>query len=96
VWASYSTKINKTSEQYDLILVDGRFRVACACAAYLNLKDTGFLLIHDYASRSHYHPIEQFYTKVEEIEDLCVFKKNKNCNTEDLKNMHNKYMYTIH
>jgi hypothetical protein len=93
LWVSYSTKINQTAQLYDLILVDGRFRVACACAAYLNLYDSGFLLIHDYASRKHYHVVEKFYSKVEEIEDLCAFQKNKTCNFLELTAMQSKYVY---
>ena len=95
LWVSYSTKINQTAQLYDLILVDGRFRVACACAAYLNLADSGFLLIHDYASRKHYHVIEAIYNKIEEVEDLAVFQKNNTCQTAESLFMHSKYKHVF-
>ncbi len=46
----------------DLVLVDGRFRVACALAALRNLYDKiDFeILIDDYRDRDCYRPIEQF------------------------------------
>lgn len=44
-----------------LILVDGRFRVACALAAakFLRARD-GEILFDDYANRSHYHVVERY------------------------------------
>jgi hypothetical protein len=46
----------------DVILIDGRFRVACALATIKNLQDKiDFeILFDDYADRDFYHPIEEF------------------------------------
>ena len=38
----------------DLVLVDGRFRIACALAAHARLTPDGLLAIHDYWSRRAY------------------------------------------
>ena len=75
LWESYSKAINKTNELYDLVLVDGRFRVACALSAYTNLHNEGFLLVHDYANRTNYHSIEKFFEKIEEVENLACLRK---------------------
>jgi len=77
LWESYSKTINNTNELYDLILVDGRFRVACGLAAHANIKPSGFLLVHDYSTRKHYHSIEKFYNKIDEVERLAIFQKKK-------------------
>lgn len=46
----------------DLILVDGRFRVACALKTMKALAHTSrwTLVVDDYVGRSHYHTLEQF------------------------------------
>lgn len=45
----------------DLVLVDGRFRVACALAVVLNQPVTSWtLLVDDYVGRKEYAPIAQF------------------------------------
>ena len=45
----------------DAVLVDGRFRVACALAVILHQPDTRWtLLLDDYVGRSHYQPVEEF------------------------------------
>ena len=46
----------------DLILVDGRFRVACALVTTRELRHLPgtTLLIDDYAGRPHYHEVERF------------------------------------
>lgn len=45
----------------DLVLVDGRFRVACALALVLHQKDADWdLLVDDFSERPEYDPIMQF------------------------------------
>jgi len=49
-------------QQPDLILVDGRFRVACVLESLLNLSPVGntSILLDDYISRPHYNVVERF------------------------------------
>ncbi len=54
---------------YDIMLIDGRFRVAVAYFA----KDCEFM-IHDY-NRKEYHIIETFAHKLHQVETLALFKK---------------------
>lgn len=46
----------------DLILIDGRFRVACALESILHLPAgwTGRIVMDDYVCRPHLHVVEQF------------------------------------
>lgn len=44
----------------DLILVDGRFRVACFLRSLLNAKAGDTILFDDYVERPHYHVVEEF------------------------------------
>jgi hypothetical protein len=68
-WAARSRGI-------DLAFIDGRFRVAVAAAISL-ASPRATILIHDYASRPHYHEIEEFLDKVEEVGDLAAFRSRR-------------------
>jgi hypothetical protein len=54
--------IEKKMQFPDLVLIDGRFRVACALVSLKHLhKESDFiLLIDDYAERPHYRVVEEF------------------------------------
>lgn len=44
----------------DLVLIDGRFRVACFLATLLHVQPETTILFDDYIDRDHYHIVEQF------------------------------------
>lgn len=62
-WRAYaSAPWTAGAPRPDFILVDGRFRVACALIAIQHLADAGDweLWLDDYDGRDHYHVVEQF------------------------------------
>ena len=64
-------------EEYyaDTILVDGRFRVACALAVILYQRDKPWtMLVDDYAERPHYRVIEQYAELVNMHGRMAEFK----------------------
>merc|ERR1711988_227250 len=72
--------------QYDIVLVDGRSRVCAAYNALNYLKPGGTLFVHDYMQKiqghtrkTHpmyqYEKITQWYTEVNTVDTLGVFKK---------------------
>ena len=77
----YIRAINSTQ---DIILVDGRWRVACAISAFPFIAPTGRLMIHDFG-RTHYHSILKFYTKENEVDGLAVFVPKSNVSMDDIK-----------
>lgn len=86
-WATYSDELFKTPERhYDLIMVDGRFRVACALKTLQFIRDrtTTRMIIHDY-EREHYHQVEEFADVVERAVVLAVFRKKEGIDEEKLK-----------
>ena len=54
------------------MLVDGRFRVACALQIVVS-DYTGLVLLHD-AERSEYQPLFKFFTVVERTENLVALR----------------------
>jgi hypothetical protein len=65
-WDEYSKApwryFRTIGQQPDLILVDGRFRVACVLESLLSLSPLSEtqILLDDYVGRSHYDVVEQF------------------------------------
>ena len=72
-WPQYCESPWVGSPKYDLILVDGRFRVACALQALLN-KATCPVIIHDFWNRPHYHGVLDFYDVTERVETTAVLR----------------------
>ncbi len=60
-WPSYVKAGWEGNFQPDLILVDGRFRVACSLEALLRQKNDFRLLIHDFPFRPQYHLLLDFF-----------------------------------
>lgn len=67
----------KYNFSYDMIFVDGRFRQACACAAYAYMFDNAKLAVHDYTTRAKYSDIEKFFDLEEISQTLAIFRKKE-------------------
>jgi len=57
----------------DLVLIDGRFRLACILAALLNAKPGCKVLLDDYRHRRHYHRVERFAEPIRMIGRMAEF-----------------------
>ena len=75
-WNVYPNMWLTKSNEPDLVLIDGRFRVACALTVLLN-SDNPCVLIHDFNNRSEYHCILLFYDVVESVDTLVVLNKKE-------------------
>lgn len=86
----YSRSIFNHKDYFDLILVDGRFRVACTIAAIMHTLKTNpspyttKIFIHDFWNRNQYHKVLEFLDEIEKVESAGVFKIKKNIKEEYL------------
>ena len=71
-FADYSLAFSQRDLDTDLVLVDGRFRVACALQIVLS-NYTGVVLLHD-AQRPEYQPLFKFFTVLERVENLVALR----------------------
>jgi len=82
-WINYSNQIinvNKNiSSNIDLILIDGRFRVACCLKCHSVINDDYIVIFDDFLNISYYHIVLGYFTVIEQSEDNCmvILKKNK-------------------
>lgn len=66
----------------DIILIDGRWRVASFLLSLYFAKEGVTILFHDYKNRPHYHIVEEYIKPAEIIDTLAVFKKEKSINMD--------------
>lgn len=75
-WHRYHADVWRSldSKRVDLVLIDGRFRIACALQAALRVRADCPILIHDYGSRRRkYAPVLEFLSLVDEVDTLATF-----------------------
>lgn len=99
-WPCYSDEIYKANEasRWDVIFVDGRFRVACMLKSVDVIRKTpgadGVRIItHDYNNRNQYWPAETFLQRVGSADTLVVFKLKPVINDAQLQAMISEYEY---
>ena len=81
-WKNYSDQILNTKENHDLIMIDGRFRVACCLKCFDKIGESEFIIFDDFLNRKHYHIILDYYEIVEKTQaDRMVILKKKKCNS---------------
>ena len=89
-WKKY-IQAYKKEYNADIILIDGRFRVACALDIFPKIRNDTLILFHDYKNRNSYHIIERYYIKLQVWDTLALFIKNSNIDSiED--EIYNKYL----
>ncbi|MFC7370055.1 tetratricopeptide repeat protein [Vreelandella zhaodongensis] len=94
---AYSNAIHHHKNEFDLILVDGRFRVACTMSAiqhiltYSDNPSESRIFIHDFWNRPHYHVVLQFLESVEKVETAGLFKLSENISEEQLTSTWQEY-----
>jgi len=76
-WKKY-VQSYKTEYNADIILIDGRFRVACGLDIFSKIRNNTLVFIHDYNNRKKYHILEKYYIKIISWGTLAGFFKNTN------------------
>lgn len=88
-----SSPLNDEMEAFDFYLIDGRYRVSCACASMLHAMRHGGNMtqimfgVHDYPGRPWYHKLEALANIVRESELLRVFQVKSNTTQHDIYQM---------
>ena len=78
LWPNYSSGVFQNQPYYDLILIDGRFRVACTLQACIHMPPGTRIIIHDFFNRVHYHVVLPFLTLVDRADTLGLFTIRNN------------------
>ena len=82
-YSSHITKLSKEEQNsIDLVLIDGRFRVACCLKCYDIINDNCLIIFDDFLNRQNYHIVLEYFDIIEKTEDnrMVILKKKKNVN----------------
>ncbi|MDB4720525.1 hypothetical protein OAF65_02310 [Verrucomicrobiales bacterium] len=89
---------NHKVAEIDLVLIDGRFRVASFFSCYLNLNKGAKIIFDDYTDRPFYHIVEEFVGAPEKINSrqaLFVIKEISNELRAELNKCIDKFEYVF-
>jgi len=94
-YPSYSNSSAASDVKFDLVLVDGRFRVACFLHALQRIQDPleTLVAIHDYG-RSSYHVVERHAVLVQRVGGLAVFRRRAGAGARALGEDYAEHKYT--
>ena len=95
---SYAEEPWKTDKTYDLVLIDGRFRVLCFLVSLKNAKPGTKILFDDYINRPHYHVIEKVVDRLTTCGRQCLFEvpELSLAQNQIIDNLINKYRFVMH
>jgi len=79
----------------DLILIDGRFRVACFLNSLINAEEGSVIIFDDYTNRPYYHIVEEILPRFDECGRQAVFKVPKQFDINLAKNLLDKFTYVF-
>ena len=79
-YSNHITKLNKKEQlDIDLVLIDGRFRVACCLKCFNIIKKNCLIVFDDFLNREKYHIILDYFDIIEKtIDNRMVILKKKN------------------
>lgn len=91
-WPNYFLSPFADGFSADVVLVDGRFRVACSLAAICAQKNAR-ILVHDYSWRPEYHVLEKLLKLVRVGDTLAVFRLGDDVDRRRILNSLRFYAY---
>ncbi|PID42422.1 MAG: hypothetical protein CSB48_10150 [Proteobacteria bacterium] len=95
LFAAYSSSVFDSIDRksIDLVLVDGRFRVACILKIILSCHDNQQLniLIHDFWNRQQYHVVLKYLDVIKKVDSLGVFSIKDDIDMESVQKDYESY-----
>jgi len=92
-WPLYSSLPWSRQSDYDLIFVDGRFRVACILHAVLKADRDALIVVHDFWNRPHYHVVLPFLDWKQSRGTLGVFEIRRKIDKGCVESLIEKYKF---
>jgi len=77
----------------DVVLIDGRFRVACCLKTLLETSENTVIMFHDFWNRPQYHIIKKYVNIIDGIDTLMICRKKTCISDDEIKNEYNNYKY---
>ena len=79
----------------DVVLIDGRFRVASFLFSLMKAKEGSVIIFDDFMNRPHYHVVEEVLEVHENFGRQAVFKVPKVFNKKLAEELLKKFIYVM-
>lgn len=94
LFPDYSKEVfEKFENDYGLVFIDGRFRVACVLQTILNCRKDVKIVMHDYNNRPEYHYILKYLNIDYTIDTMAQFSIKNNIDKNDVLISYENYKY---
>jgi hypothetical protein len=91
-FSNYSNQVFKRyKNDYDLVFVDGRFRIACTLQVILNCKADTKIIIHDFNNRLYYHILYKYLDIIYSVDTLVLFSIKDDIDINEVKLDYEKF-----
>jgi hypothetical protein len=95
-WPAYSAHVwdvmAGAGDTPDMILVDGRFRVACCLRSFMKMSENAILVFDDYFDREErYGIVTRFAPIVKQVNRLALFRKPKDIDLAAMEEVYREY-----
>lgn len=94
--AKYIDSIWTENIKPDLVLIDGRFRIACFLKCLLESEKNTKIIFDDYTNRKIYHVVEQIIKPSEIYKRQAFFVKTEDLDIKLIKNLYSKFEYVMY
>jgi len=92
---NYVKSIWQYEQKPQLILIDGRFRVACFLYSLATGAPNTKIIFDDYMDRPHYHLVEEFVKPIETCGRQCMFVIPKNLEKDKIINLMHQFLFVM-
>jgi len=96
-WPQYAARPwDPSLPRPDLVLVDGRFRVACVMQSVLNGSPETTIAIHDFWDRPYYHAVLPFLDWIASTERFGAFHPRASFDRDMARNLLTRHLYDVY
>ncbi len=92
---NYLESIWMKNNKPELILIDGRFRVACFLYSLLKAFPGSKIIFDDYRNRPHYQVVEEFIKPTELYGNQALFIVTENLSINKIEKSISKFLYVL-
>jgi hypothetical protein len=80
-WPDYHNRvwIDADAAEADLVMIDGRFRMACFLPAILRGRQDVIIAVHDFSARPAYQAAHRFGREIARCDELSIFARRHDC-----------------
>jgi len=77
----------------DVVLIDGRFRVACCLQALLETNENTIIILHDYWNRPQYHTLNKYVEIIDGTDSMMICKRKRAIPEDEIRNEYDRYKH---